>query len=113
MRKETDFLVLFRHCWLTFALESGGKGKVMIMTRREPMNPTPNTPREESPVSCMRRIHSKAHPGYPHRRCRTVQEDVVRMVVTEGAERIREIIEWGHVSIVMRRATTTSRGRWS
>lgn len=66
MRKETDFLVLGSGiAGLTFALKAAEKGKVMIMTKARADESNTKYAQEESPVSCMRRIHSKSTSGIP------------------------------------------------
>ncbi|MBP7438078.1 MAG: FAD-binding protein, partial [Bacteroidia bacterium] len=97
MRKETDFLVLGSGiAGLTFALKAAEKGKVMIMTKARADES--NTKYAQGGIAGV--MHA---PDTFEKHIRDTliagaglcREDVVRMVVTEGAERIREIIEWG------------------
>jgi L-aspartate oxidase len=97
MRKETDFLVLGSGiAGLTFALKAAEFGKVMIMTKARADES--NTKYAQGGIAGV--LHA---PDTFEKHIRDTliagaglcNESVVRMVVTEGADRIREIIAWG------------------
>ncbi|HNQ60855.1 MAG TPA: L-aspartate oxidase [Bacteroidia bacterium] len=97
MKFETDFLVIGSGiAGLTFALKVADHGKVVVITKAD--EEESNTKYAQGgiagvlsgPDTFESHIHDTIECG-----AGLCDESVVRMVVTEGAERIKEIIEWG------------------
>ncbi len=97
MKQETDFLVIGSGiAGLTFALKVADHGKVTVITKAN--EEESNTKYAQGgiagvlhgPDTFEKHIQDTLECG-----AGLCNEKVVRMVVTEGAERIREIIEWG------------------
>ncbi|HRH67311.1 MAG TPA: FAD-dependent oxidoreductase, partial [Bacteroidia bacterium] len=97
MRKEVDFLVIGSGiAGLTFALKVADHGKVIIITKANAEDS--NTKYAQGgiagvmhgPDTFEKHVQDTLECG-----AGLCNEKVVRMVVTEGADRIREIIDWG------------------
>jgi len=97
MKLETDFLVIGSGiAGLTFALKVADHGKVVVITKSN--EEETNTKYAQggiagvlsAPDTFEKHIQDTLECG-----AGLCDEAIVRMVVTEGAERIREIIEWG------------------
>lgn len=97
MNMETDFLVIGSGiAGLTFALKVADKGKVIVITKAN--EEESNTKYAQggiagvlhAPDTFEKHIQDTLECG-----AGLCDEKIVRMVVTEGADRIREIIEWG------------------
>lgn len=97
MKIETDFLVIGSGiAGLTFALKVADYGKVIVITKSN--EEETNTKYAQggiagvlsAPDTFEKHIQDTLECGGG-----LCDEKIVRMVVTEGAERIREIIEWG------------------
>jgi len=97
MRKEVDFLVIGSGiAGLTFALKVADHGKVIIITKANAEES--NTKYAQGgiagvmhgPDTFEKHVQDTLECG-----AGLCDEKIVRMVVTEGADRIREIIEWG------------------
>ncbi len=97
MQTKVDFLIIGSGiAGLTFALKVAAHGKVMIITKATADES--NTKYAQGgiagvlngPDTFEQHIQDTLIAG-----AGLCNEEVVRMVITEGAERIREIIEWG------------------
>ncbi len=97
MRTETDFLVIGSGiAGLTFALKVADKGKVIVITKANEEESNTKYAQGgiagvlQGPDTFEKHIRDTIECGSG-----LCDEKVVRMVVTEAAERIQEIIEWG------------------
>jgi L-aspartate oxidase len=97
MQHKTDFLIIGSGiAGLTFALKVAGEGKVMIVTKSSADESNTKYAQGgiagvlQGPDSFEKHIDDTLKAG-----AGLCDEKVVRMVITEGAERIREIIQWG------------------
>lgn len=97
MRQKVDFLVIGSGiAGLTFALKVADKGKVLVITKTNADETNTKYAQGgiagvlQGPDSFEEHIRDTLIAG-----AGLCDEKIVRMVVTEGAERIREIIEWG------------------
>lgn len=97
MQKQTDFLIIGSGiAGLTFALKVADQGKVIIITKANAEES--NTKYAQGgiagvmhgPDTFEKHVQDTLECG-----AGLCNEKIVRMVVTEGADRIREIIEWG------------------
>ena len=97
MRHETDFLVISSGIGgLTFALKVAARGRVTILTKATAEES--NTKYAQGGIAGV----IQGNDTFESHIADTLDagaglcdEDIVRTVVTEGAQRIREIIEWG------------------
>lgn len=97
MRHTVDFLIIGSGiAGLTFALKVADKGKVMVITKADADETNTKYAQGgiagvlKGPDSFEDHIRDTLIAG-----AGLCDEKIVRIVVTEGAERIREIIEWG------------------
>ncbi|MCB0395592.1 MAG: L-aspartate oxidase [Flavobacteriales bacterium] len=97
MKKETDFLVIGSGiAGLSYALKAAQHGKVCMVTKAEPEES--NTKYAQGGIAAV--IY--APDTYEKHIADTLEcggglcdEDVVRMVVSEAPDRIRELVDWG------------------
>ncbi|MCX6290378.1 MAG: L-aspartate oxidase [Bacteroidetes bacterium] len=97
MQREVDFLVIGSGiAGLTYALKVADQGNVIIITKT--LEDESNTKYaqggiasvQHAPDTFEKHIHDTLEAG-----AGLCDEKIVRMVITEGSERVKEIIEWG------------------
>jgi len=98
MEIQTDFLILGSGiAGLCFAIKAAELGTVAIVTKKEKIES--NTNYAQGGIAAVTNEHNDSFESHIIDTLQSgaglCNESVVRMVVTQGPERIREIVDWG------------------